>query len=630
MKKSSGIIVLYLIVLICGFALLSCSNPAGGSPGNTDNSGGNSDPAKTIVYVTLTGAGSKDGTSWNNAMNNVQEAIEAAFDYGLSEAYVFIEEGTYYPTSYPNLDESTLPAISKDRYKHFSLRNNVTVIGGFKKDAGETSPSLGNAATILSGDIGISGDNTDNVFHVFYHPQLAGLTGQAELWNCQITGGKADDSSGYNFTSHNFGGGMYNNGCNPTINDCVFSYNEANSSKSNSYGGGGMYNENCNLIIKDCVFLTNEAKSGGGIYNKNSDIRLNGCSFNNNNAKDEWGGGIYNESGSIQIVDCQFLSNLSNQGGGAIANFTCTAASVEHSIFDSNFVKYYSGGGAIYSYSSNSGIFDIDNCIFNNNNVETSGGSTQGGGAVHCNRLASLSVKNCSFGNNKAGSKIETGKGDGGGMLLNNVKNTTIINCTFSENIAKGSGGSDGGDGGGLYLFNSKVTIINSTFSGNKTEKMRPSVNGGKGGGIAMWQGTVSLYGTIIAGNVAVYGNNEMDLIMDSGTVSGSHNLIGGTDDEFGAYGKTFTGTIDKIFSRTEIVDGVLTAMLDGPGGSPKYLMIKNKSDPTAGPLIYVENKSGLTGWPSTAIQTTDQRGYRRTSTGYYLGAVDPEGTIVP
>ncbi len=44
--------------------------------------------------------------------------------------------------------------------------------------------------TILSGDIGVAGNSSDNVYHVFYHPLL--LDSTAKLDGVTITKGNSD------------------------------------------------------------------------------------------------------------------------------------------------------------------------------------------------------------------------------------------------------------------------------------------------------------------------------------------------------------------------------------------------------------------------------------------------------
>jgi hypothetical protein len=111
--------------------------------------------------------------------------------------------------------------------------------------------------TILSGDIGIEGDDSDNCYHVFYHPADTALDNTAILDRFTITGGKADGSY-----PHDAGGGMYNDAASPTLTNCTFEGNSA-------YRGGGMANSYSSPALTNCTFSGNSAVlHGGGMYNE--------------------------------------------------------------------------------------------------------------------------------------------------------------------------------------------------------------------------------------------------------------------------------------------------------------------------------------------------------------------------
>ncbi len=129
------------------------------------------------IYVDLGATGANNGTSWNDAYVDLQPAIDAA----APGDEIWMAAGTYKPTSWPN-------GGSEEREKHFSLKNGVTVYGGFTGT--ETSLDERDVEineTILSGDIGIEGDSSDNCFHVFYHPEGTDLDNTAVLDGLTIT-----------------------------------------------------------------------------------------------------------------------------------------------------------------------------------------------------------------------------------------------------------------------------------------------------------------------------------------------------------------------------------------------------------------------------------------------------------
>ena len=100
------------------------------------------------IYVDANATGTNNGTSWTNAFTELHAATALA-GYG---AQIWIADGTYYPTS------------STNRNISFQINNGVEIYGGFA--GGETSISQRDWVanpTILSGDIGTSGTNTDTV-----------------------------------------------------------------------------------------------------------------------------------------------------------------------------------------------------------------------------------------------------------------------------------------------------------------------------------------------------------------------------------------------------------------------------------------------------------------------------------
>ena len=196
----------------------------------------------SVRYVKPVASGTGDGSSWADASDNLQAMIDAS---GTGDE-VWVAAGTYKPTT------------TNDRSISFVMKNGVAIYGGF--NGTETLLSQRNwvtNVTILSGDIGTVGDNSDNSYHVIFNNNN-GLNSTAVLDGFTITGGKTSGSFG------DFGGGMANKSSSPTVSNCIFSGNT-------SLAGGGMANDASSPAVSNCTFSGNSASSqGGGMFNNNN------------------------------------------------------------------------------------------------------------------------------------------------------------------------------------------------------------------------------------------------------------------------------------------------------------------------------------------------------------------------
>ncbi len=280
----------------------------------------------TTYYVSQDGANT-DGLTWNNAFNQVQDAIDAAS----SGDEVWVAKGTYYPTS-PN-PLGTNGAVLARTYT-FIIRNGIDVYGGFSGD--ETSLEertnywIGQInETILSGDLDQNDDytqwdtyssnsvnNANNSYNVVYYYNVYTET---VLDGFTISGGNANrkvsrpyhDGGGAHLTNNkaflrncrliynrgnNAGGAITFSG--GTLIDCVFSYNLATGECGDTGDGGAVKLHNggnlINCIITD-NYSSNGSARGGGVC----------CSW----------------STGHRIVNCVIANNRTNGTGGGIGNY---------------------------------------------------------------------------------------------------------------------------------------------------------------------------------------------------------------------------------------------------------------------------------------------------------------------
>lgn len=240
-----------------------------------------------IIYVTATGAGSHQGNSWINAVDNLQQAIDAR---GVKQ--VWVGAGTYQPVK---------SGLS------FSMKQGIKIYGSFTgteediadRQFGNDNMSIlkGNGASVLR--------NEDN-----------GLDATALLDGFKITGGNAQGNRNGGSAS---GGGIYNFNVSPSFSHLTISGNSA-------VYGGGMENFNAAPRLTDVIISGNSATSwGGGVYNcKNVSTEITPVFTNvifKDNSTSGNGGGMFMVGTTPRIVNCLFAGNTASKGDA----FACEA-----------------------------------------------------------------------------------------------------------------------------------------------------------------------------------------------------------------------------------------------------------------------------------------------------------------
>lgn len=263
-------------------------------------------------YVNQQAAGANTGLSWPDAFTDLQQALQIA----QAGDEVWVAQGTYRPTDGAN------------RNTAFEPKSGVQLYGGFAgSETGVDARDWAAHPTVLSGDIGVAGDSTDNSYNVMYLHQPDSNTIVDGLI---LRHGVADAFSGGAFDRVKCGGGLYIMGKDweayPVIRNCVFEQNTAK-----NYGGGAMVNGLGNGSIApqfiNCRFENNRAlNSGGGLARLGAswverEKDLCACVFIKNSAV-FLGGALYSTDAErtdhLDIEKCQFLYNSGgNLGGGA-------------------------------------------------------------------------------------------------------------------------------------------------------------------------------------------------------------------------------------------------------------------------------------------------------------------------
>lgn len=312
--------------------------------------------AQQRVYVDADAAGAGDGTSWADAFVDLQDAL--AFARGREGAEeVWVAEGTYRPTA------------GTARHVPFVLSADVALYGGFVGD--ETRRDERDWAahpTVLSGDVGVPGDPTDNSVHVVVATGFEGaVTASTVLDGFTVTGGYAD-GTGPDIDPGQ-GGGLFLFGASPTLRHLVVAGNAA----VPSYGaGGGLYvgSATPGPVLEDVTFAGNTAGfRGGGLYVAFASPRLVRCRFAGNRARE--GGGAYLAEAAADLRDVRFEANEATESGGGGLYVESGAAVVAGATFVRN--RAAAGGGA-YVFSRGNHPFALANAAFYGNVAGTGGG----------------------------------------------------------------------------------------------------------------------------------------------------------------------------------------------------------------------------------------------------------------
>jgi predicted outer membrane repeat protein len=389
-----------------------------------------------IYFVTESGAGSMDGSSWANASNSIQDMIDNAND----DDEIWVAAGTYYPEKFTTTNTT-------DRYKSFYMVSGVTLRGGF---AGNEDPAgfdlsqrdfIANE-TVLSGDIGVPGDHTDNCFHVIYCPNIS-MTA--------LDGLTIQDGFGADYLPDVFawdGAGLYSMNSIIDCDNLTFKNNKTRRS-------GAIYlTQNSSLTISNSSFEENDALnagSGGAIHAFTSDLIIDHCDFTDNTAS-TYGGGVFVNFGELELSDCTFENNYASASGGAVHVAGYYYLNISTSQFIGN--GCYNSGGALScgAYSGPVVTATVTDCIFSDNYSTLNGGAI---GFLH----SVAEVNRCIVTGNSTGTGTINYEGNGylkicntqltgnsntssgGGMSLSGSGDFLVSNCVIADNSATFYGG---------------------------------------------------------------------------------------------------------------------------------------------------------------------------------------------
>jgi hypothetical protein len=358
------------------------------------------------VFVKSDAQGANNGTSWTNAFTNLDSAIRKT-----SSGQIWVAAGTYTPSV--NLLYYNYPA--------FNLNKNIALYGGFKGD--ETSLSNRNIdsnPTILSGDIGVAGNDLDNT------PTVIAITGSKIDSTCILDGFIITKAYYSNSWGASYGNAavyiftdIYDNGT-PIVRNCTIRENFG-------FYGAGIYVRSAKPWINNNLITNNLAYRGAGInldYSGNATVTGNRITYNK----------------------CSGYSSRLT-GGGIQINAYC-APTIYGNLIDNNHAGTYGGG---ISVESNYSAIIKNNIISNN--------TSQDGAGVYVDFTATDLINNLIIGNKATG--------NGGGFYVNYSYASRSVNNTIVAN-------SSGNSGGAVFLEDGNMKFTNTIIYNNPTKDNKP------------------------------------------------------------------------------------------------------------------------------------------------------------
>ncbi|TVQ43413.1 MAG: calcium-binding protein [Gloeocapsa sp. DLM2.Bin57] len=271
-----------------------------------------------VIYVNVDAEGSNDGSSWQNAYNSLQDALNTA----QTNDEIWIAKGVYKPTD------------NRNRNVSFNLKNSVDVYGGFAGDENNLNErNLERNETILSGNIGRQSRDDDNSYQIV---TAIDLTEETRLDGVTIREG--------------------------------YSQNIPNDSNLRHYGAG-LFANNSNLVLSNLNIADNQAQFGGGIViaGNNSQATLVNNIFTDNIA-DRGGGGLLISDAQIEVVNNLFTGNIANATGGGAYLWRGTGNFINNTFADNSSQEQ---GSAITA--ENGANLTVNNSIIWGNNSEEPG-----------------------------------------------------------------------------------------------------------------------------------------------------------------------------------------------------------------------------------------------------------------
>ncbi len=393
--------------------------------------------AQSTYYVKSNGTG--DGSSWSNAMGDLQLAINTASDEATNSGEmvrVFVAAGTYVPT----VERKT----GDPRSVSFVMRNKVEIYGGFSStgDPTFTDRDPGSYPTILSADIGKADSLGDNAYQLIRND----FDSDDELDSTAILDGFILEKAYSEGGSSIYGTAIFCYYASPVFRNCSIS----------SEDGSLIYMSRSSATFSGCSmngFSGDEIMHiGAGKEDDYVEVRLVNCEVKDNDTENPLI--EVNYYATIIVDSCLFSGNQAT----SLSFNWYTNCLVENSVFENNYSPRENAGVFLFWTAENSDYYIIRNSSFIGN---VSGYS---GGIIYATSSDPIEISNCLFANNS------TEDGDAGVAYMYST-DFRIDNCTFFNNTVHGNG-SRGATFVNSDYFQGELIINNSIIWGEQGDQI--------------------------------------------------------------------------------------------------------------------------------------------------------------
>ncbi len=302
MKKNIFLLVKILVASFMMLAFNACQEEIPMIPPPSQDDGWDDEEEVVVdensIFVTVAGAGTKDGSSWDNAYGCAEfvAALTGGDDSKVNGKKFYLASGDYQLAT-----NSQVSVAFEEKSVEFNVR------GGFSTSSTGTDLNSASGTTRLLRSTDCSNPDTEAQFSMI----VLGKNVKMSMVNCTLDGQYTPDDNGTMRA-------LYAADAVVDFKNCVITnWNvKGNTNASAKRAGAILLNGNAEAYFDNCTVSYNTANDRGGAIQAagTNTMFFNKCFFHNNTAKGAWGTAIHAGGGHICINNSTFLGG---EGGGS-------------------------------------------------------------------------------------------------------------------------------------------------------------------------------------------------------------------------------------------------------------------------------------------------------------------------